>query len=546
MKDVKLVFEDSRIMEIYRGTTVREVLKEINDDSIIALRVNGELVDADYEINEDAYVKYILASDKIGQKIYIKGLQYVYILAVKELFGSKAVVNIKHALDKAIYTEIQIKKDVNRDVVLNIKKKMKEICNRDIPFRRVNVDKEDAYEYVSSLEEEEKVLNYTYMTNDTVTLYELDNEYNYFYYVMPPSTGLLKRFDLSYVSPNGIALSYPQDNIIPKFSSIPKVLDAFKEYDKKLTGIGVKFAGDLNKMIVEGKISDFIQQNEILYNQNLIDIANKVVNNKNIKSIFISGPSSSGKTTTSKKIAMCLHAMGKEVLVISTDDYFLEREDTPKKPDGTYEFESVDALDVKLFNTQMKALLDGKAIVMPTFNFITGKKEYKKPPIKLEKNQILVVEGLHAISEKLNHSIPKKNKLRLYISPFTPIRLDRHNHISTTDVRLLRRLVRDYRTRGYSAEQTLTNWASMRDSEGKYVYPHQREADIVINTALAYEIGVLRTYAEPLLYSIDKGSANYEEAIRILNFLKGFLNIPSEYVPNVSVLREFVGNSYYE
>jgi len=546
VKDVKLVFEDSRIMEIYRGTTVREVLKDLNDDSIIALRINGELVDADYEINEDAYVKFILSSDKIGQKIYIKGLQYVYILAVKELYGSKAIVNIKHALDKAIYTEIQIKRDVNRDVVSNIKKKMKEICNRDIPFRRVNVDREDAYEYVSSLDEYEKALNYTYMTNDTVTLYELDNEYNYFYYVMPPSTSLLKRFDLSYVAPNGIALSYPQDNIIPKFSSIPKVLEAFKEYDKNLSNIGIKYAGDLNKMIVEGKISDFIQQNEMLYNQNLTDIAHKVVNNRNLKAIFISGPSSSGKTTTSKKIGMCLRAMGKDVLVVSTDDYFLEREDTPKKEDGTYEFECVEALDIKLFNTQMKALLDGKAVNMPTFNFITGKKEYKRAPVKLEKNQVLIVEGLHAISEKLNHSIPKKNKLRLYISPFTPIRLDRHNHISTTDVRLLRRLVRDYRTRGYSAEQTLTNWASMRSSEGKFVYPHQREADMVINTALAYEIGVLKTYAEPLLYTIDKSSTNYEEAIRILKFLKGFINIPSEYVPNVSVLREFVGNSYYE
>ena len=546
MKDVKLVFEDSRIMEVYRGTTVREVLNEINDDSIIALRINGELVDADYEIMEDAYVKYILSSDKIGQKIYIKGLQYVYILAVKELYGSKAIINIKHALDKAIYTEIQIKRDVNRDVVLNIKKKMKEICNRDIPFRKVSVNREDAYEYVSSIEETEKVLNYTYMTSDTVTLYELDNEYNYFYYVMPPSTRLLKRFDLSYVAPNGIALSYPIDNNIPKFQSIPKVLEAFKEYDKKLSGIGVKYAGDLNKMIVEGTISDFIQANEILYNQNLENIALKVVNNKNIKSIFISGPSSSGKTTTSKKLAMYLRSMGKEAVVISTDDYFLEREQTPKKEDGTYEFECVEALDIKLFNTQIKALLDGKAVKMPTFNFLTGKKEYKTPPVKLEKNQVLVVEGLHAISEKLNHAIPKKNKLRLYISPFTPIRLDRHNHMSTTDVRLLRRLVRDYRTRGYTAEATLTNWASMRGSEGKYVYPHQREADMIVNTALAYEIGVLKTYAEPLLYSIDKGSANYEEAIRILKFLKGFLNIPSEYVPNVSVLREFIGNSYFE
>ncbi len=545
-RDVKLLFEDSKEMEIFRGTTVRDVLKQIGDDSIIALRINGEIVDADYEINDDAYVKYIYTSDKIGQKIYVKGLQYVYILAVKELFGDRTVVNIKHALDKAIYTEIQIKKELNNDTVLNIKKKMKEICNKDISFRKVNVDREDACDYVESLGENEKVLNYTYMTNDNVTLYELDSEYNYFYYVMPPSTGLLKRFDLSYVAPNGIAISYPIDNIIPKFSSIPKVLEAFKKYDKELSGMGVRFAGDLNKMIVEGTISDFIQANEILYGQNLLNVATKVANSRTIKSIFISGPSSSGKTTTSKKLSMYLKTLGVDTLVISTDDYFLEREQTPKKEDGTYEFECVEALDIKLFNAQMKALLEGKPIKMPTFNFITGKKEYKTPAIHLEKNQVLIVEGLHAISEKLNHSIPKKNKLRLYISPFTPIRLDRHNHMPTTDVRLLRRLVRDYRTRGYSAEQTLTNWASMRNSESKFVYPHQREADLIINTALAYEIGVLKTYAEPLLYSIDKGSANYEEAIRILNFLKGFLNIPSEYVPNVSVLREFIGNSYFE
>lgn len=546
MKDVKLVFEDSKILEIYRGSTVRDVLKELNDETIIALRVNGEIVDADYEIMEDAYIHYIHVDDKIGQKIYINGLKCVYISAVKELFGNKTVVDIKHALDKALYTEIKIRKEINSDLINNIKNKMKEICDKDIPFRKISVSREDASEYAASLGEYEKVLNYTYMTNDSVTLYELDNDYNYFYYNMPPSTGIIKRFDLSYVAPSGIALSYPIDNTIPKFNSIPQVLDAFKNYEYRLNNLGVRFAGDLNQMIVKGTISDFIQTNEILYNQNLENIADLAATKRSIKAIFISGPSSSGKTTTSKKLAMYLKARGKDTFVMSTDDYFLEREETPKKPDGTYEFECVEALDFKLFNKQIKDLLDGKEIVMPTFNFITGKKEYKKKPVKMEPNQILVVEGLHAISEKLNHSIDKRNKLKLYISPFTPIRLDRHNHISTTDMRLLRRLVRDYRTRGYSAEATLTNWASMRDSESTFVYPHQREADIVINTSLAYEIGVLRTYAEPLLYSIEKNSANYEEAIRILNFLKGFLNIPSEYVPNVSVLREFIGNSYYE
>ena len=275
-------------------------------------------------------------------------------------------------------------------------------------------------------------------------------------------------------------------------------------------------------------------------------IANKVVENRNIKAIFISGPSSSGKTTTSKKLALYLKANGIDSLVLSTDDYFVERVDSPRKADGSYEYECIEALDTKLFNMQLKSLLAGKEVVVPTYNFITGEKEYKRKPTMLKENQVLIIEGLHAISEQMNSSIEKKNKLKIYISPFTPIGLDRHNHISTTDLRLLRRMVRDYKTRGYSAQHTLDSWIGMRDSEEMYVYPHQMEADVILNTSLAYEIGVLRTYAEPLLYSISKVSPNYEEAIRILNFLKCFVSIPSEYVPHTSVLREFIGNSYFE
>lgn len=545
-KDFKLVFEDSKILEVYRGTTVRDILRELNDNQIIALRVNGSAVNADFEITEDSFINYITISERTGQKIYTKGLEYVYITAVKDLYGSSAVVRVKHSIDKALYTEIEMKRQVDNNVVSAIKRKMKEICDKDIPFKHINVSRKDAYEYVKSFNETEKMLNYTYMTNDSVSMFELEDEYNYFFYLMPPSTGLLKRFDLTYVSPNGVVLSYPIDNVLPKYVPSPKVLDAFKTYEAKLNNIGVKYAGDLNKIITEGKISDFIQTNEILYDMNMENIASSVVNNKNIKAIFISGPSSSGKTTSSKKLAMYLKSMGKDSLVLSTDDYFLERKDSPKKADGSYEFEIVDALDIKLFASHLKKLLNGEEVVIPTYNFITGEKEYKRKPIGLKDNQVLVIEGLHAISEKLNGVIPKKNKLKLYISPFTPIGLDRHNHISTTDVRLLRRMVRDYQHRGYSAEATLNNWMGMRYSEEHYVYPYQREADVIINTSLAYEIGVLRTYAEPLLYSVSKESPNYEEAIRILNFLKGFLNIPSDTVPSVSVLREFIGDSYFE
>ena len=545
-KDIKLIFEDGNEMNVFYGTTVREVLKEIKDENIIALRINGAAVSADYEIIEDGFVNYVNINDKIGQKIYINGLKYVYLLAVKEIFGEKAVVNIKHSLDKGIYTEIITRKKFDKGIISTIKKKMKEICDRDLLFKSVNVSRDDAYDYVMELGEEEKALNYLFMTNDSVTMYELDDDYNYFYYIMPASTKILNRFDLAFLEPNGIVLCYPIDNEVPKYNPTPKVLEAFKNYEKKISAMGVRYAGELNKIIVDGKINDFIQANEILYNQNLEDIADMVAKNKHIRSIFISGPSSSGKTTTSKKLELYLKSKGFKTMVLSTDDYFKERVDSPRKEDGSYEYEIVYALDIELFNKHLKKLLNGEEVVIPTFNFITGEKEYKRRPVSLCKDQILIVEGLHAINERMNSAIDKKNKLKLYISPFTPLALDRHNHISTTDIRLLRRMVRDYNHRGYSGEETLTNWMGMRNSEKNYVYPYQREADIIINTSLSYEIGVLRTYAEPLLYSISKESEFYEEAIRILKFLRGFINIPSENVPSTSVLREFIGNSYFE
>lgn len=545
-KEIKLIFEDSNIINVKSGTTVKEILDMLNNDQVIALRINGKIVSSETELTTDSYVNYITIASRIGRKIYMKGLTYVYLLAVKELYEDRAIVYIKHSLDKSLYTEIKMKRQVDHSVVAQIKKKMKEIIKRDIPFRNISVDRNDAIEYSKSVEEDEKVLNYTYMTKDSVTMCELGDMYNYFYYIMPASTKILKRFDLTYVSPYGVAISYPIDNVVPKFNPTPKVLEAFKKYEKKLSTLGVHYAGDINKIVCDGNISDYIQKNEILYDENIREVAEKVSKDKNIKAIYISGPSSSGKTTTSKKLALYLNAKGYDTLVISTDDYFVERKDTPRKSDGSYEYEIVEALDIKLFNNHIKSLLNGDEIIKPTYNFITGEKEYKGKPISLKENQILIVEGLHAINERLSSSIDKKNKLKVYISPFTPVGLDRHNHISTTDLRLLRRMVRDYKHRGYSATDTLEAWKGMRSSEEEYVYPYQREADMVINTSLSYEIGVLRTYAEPLLYSIDKNNDCYEETIRILKFLDGFLAIPSEYVPYTSVLREFIGNSYFE
>ena len=545
-KDIKLILEDGQVFETERGVTVAEVLEKINDITVVGIRVNGRAVPTNFEIMTDAVLKYLYINDRVGRKIYIKGLQFMYLLAVYELYGNCSCVKVKHSLDKALYTELELKRPVTRQMVREIKNKMRELSTKNLPIKKISSSRDDTLDYFEKLGENEKVLNYTYMTSDYVSLYELGDIYNYFYYLMPVSTGILNRFDLTYIEPNGIVLSYPINNEVPKYNPTPKVLESFRNYENRLSRLNICYASDINKIVTEGKIKDYIQTNELMYEESIDEIATKIEKNRKIKAIFMSGPSSSGKTTSSRKLSLCLKAKGIDTMIISTDDYFLERIDSPKDEEGHYDFERVDALDYKMFSSHIRKLLKGDEVIIPVYNFITGEKEFKRKPIRLGNNQILIIEGLHAVSEKLSGSIKKQNKLTIYLSPFTPISLDRHNHISTTDVRLLRRMVRDFNHRGYSAEATLTNWLRMRGSEERNVYPYQRETDVILNTSLSYEIGVLRTYAEPLLYSINTDSPVYEEAIMMLNFLKGFINIPSEDIPSTSILREFIGNSYFE
>lgn len=543
---IKLILEDGNILKVDIGTKAKDVLKEINDKNVIGIRINGKAVPSNYEISNDALVQNITISSRIGRKIYIKGLEFVYLLAVQELYGDYTKVSIKHSLDKAIYTELNLAKGIDGNDVAAIKKQMKKIIDKDYEINKISASREDIIEYVNKLGEYEKALNYKYMTSDIVSIYELKDLYNYFYYIMPASTGIVKKFNLTYIPPKGIVLSYPINGELPKYKSTEKVLSAFQNYQNKLSKLNVNYGSDINKLVIENKIKDFIQIDEMIYRQGIEDIANQIASSKKIKVIFMSGPSSSGKTTSSKRLSLSLKAKGINTVVLSTDDYYVDREESPKDENGEYDFEVVEAIDYKLFGKDLNKLLKGEEVTIPTYNFLTGKREYKNSPIKLNKNEVIIVEGLHAINSKISGSVDNKNKLNIYLSPFVPISIDRHNHISTTDLRLLRRIVRDFNTRGYSGEQTLTRWQKMRKSEEKNIYPYQREADIILNTSLSYEIGVLKTYAEPLLYSIESDSENYEEAVRILNFLKGFLNIPSEYVPNTSILREFIGNSYFE
>ena len=376
------------------------------------------------------------------------------------------------------------------------------------------------------------------MTGEMLTLYSMLDYYNYFYTKMPYSTKILTSFDLTLTTDKGVMLEYPStfDMKIPEYTHMPQVLNVFDNYAVWAEKLGVKYVSEVNNVVINGKIKEFIELNEIKQNNDLLEIANKIQNNINdIKIVLIAGPSSSGKTTTCKKLALYLKSKGLNPFTLSTDDFFKDRKDTPKNEKGEYEYDIPEAIDIDLFNEKLDALLKGEETTLPTYNFLTGEKEYKHPPVSLKNRDLLIVEGIHTLNELLSSKIPRENKLKIYISPFTPLGLDRHNHVSTVDLRLIRRIVRDARTRGYNAVDTLKSWRNVRISEEKYIFPYQKEADIVLNTALIYELGILKTFAVPLLYNVNYKSEYYTEAKRIINFLKIFLNIPESKMIRIAI-----------
>ncbi len=533
---------------LHKDTTLYDLIKRLNKtDDIIACSINNEIVELSYKLKEDTKLKLISIKDRMGAKIYRSGLKFIYITAIKELFGINTDVKLLHSLDKGIYTRIDL--DLTVDIVKDIKAKMEELVSRDLRFEKITTSRKEAIKYFNEVKEKEKSSMYKQMTGDALTLYNLLNYYNYFYTKMPYSTGIIKSFDLTLTKDKGVMLEYPStyDMKIPPYTHMDQVLNVFKEYGKWADTLGVKYVSDVNNVVIEGKIKEFIELNEIKQNNDLLKIASEIEKNlNNIKLVLIAGPSSSGKTTTSKKLSLYLKSKGINPFVLSTDDFFKNRIDTPKNENGEYEYDIPEALDIDLFNEKLTSLIKGEETLLPTYNFLTGEKEYKHAPVSLKNRDLIIVEGIHTLNEMLTSKIDRKNKLKIYISPFTPLDLDRHNHVSTVDLRLIRRLVRDYRTRGYNAEETLKNWRVVRRSEEKYIFPYQKEADIVLNTALIYELGVLKTYAVPILFSVSYHSEYYSEALRIINFLKSFLNISDSMLPETALLREFVGGGYFE
>jgi uridine kinase len=393
----------------------------------------------------------------------------------------------------------------------------------------------------------DKVSLFKYRGNSTVNVYNLDGYYDYYYGYMLPSTGYIKHFDLQKYE-NGFMLILPSKdnpNVLGKFESSPKLFKSMEMASDWGEKLGVDTVSDLNRQIKEGRFNELVLVQEALQERRISEIASEIVARGGVKFVMIAGPSSSGKTSFSHRLSVQLRTHGLMPHPIAVDDYFVDRENTPRQPNGDYNYECIEAIDVKQFNDDMVALLEGKRVELPTFNFVTGKREYKGNFKQLGPDDILVIEGIHGLNDKMSYALPADSKYKIYISALTTLNIDDHNRIPTTDGRLLRRMVRDARTRGATAKRTIQMWPSVRKGETENIFPFQESADAMFNSALIYELAVLKQYAEPLLYSIEKGEPEYFEAVRLLRFLSYFLGVSTENLPNNSIVREFVGGSCF-
>ena len=547
MEKVKVTYLGKSYM-YPKDITLEDISKDFQEnysETIIMAEVNGRPYELNYKVTDDVTVDFFDLTSSTGNRVYESGLIFVLEKACLNMLNSE--IEVKYSIDKGIY--IKTYKKITKEDLDKVSREMKEIVKRDLPIQKNLVNRLEAIEYYKSTKSYDKVNVLKYSVNTNVNLYRLMDIYNYFFSYLPVSTGALKEFKLTYIDQNSFVLRYPNIyylNKIPVYKHHDKLFNEFKKYDEWSEKLGIENVSSLNSRVTKGNVDDIVLLSENIQNNSLFKIAETIYNNKKLKLILLAGPSRSGKTTTSKKLELFLKGFGLNPIAISIDNYFVDRDKTPRLPDGSYDFESLNSINVELFNKNLKDLLDGKEVTLPVYNFITGKSELSDESIKLGEKEILIVEGLHALNEELTYSIDKKNKYKIYLCPLTVLSLDNHNRIRTTDNRLLRRIVRDNRTRGYSASDTLSTWGKVREGEEKYVFPFQDEADVIFNTSLIYELGVLKTYAEPLLYSVEESDPMYKEAVRLLNLLKNILPISNDYIPVDSIVREFIGGGYFK
>ena len=547
---MKITYENKEY-DVEYGVAVGDAFKEQIENhelkNIIAARLNNSIVSLKTPITEDGELEFFDRQDKDGRIIYIRGLLFLMCKAFSEVYP-EALLTVNYQLSNAMFGEVD-NMEVTDEMITKVKAKMQEIIDKDLPITKVMMSQEEAEEFYKK-EATIKGRLQTNIDKEKVSLYYCEDYYNYFFGTMPISTGFAKIYDLVKYR-DGFLVKYPsisEPNVLqPNVDTSLKLVSAMDEYDEinKLMRINTVYR--LNKKIKEPKgEKELILFSEALHEKKIAEIAQKIKDHGNVKMVLIAGPSSSGKTTFAGKLGMSLRVNGIKPVTLSVDNYFVERKDNPKDEHGNYDFECIEALDLDLFNSQLVDLLNGKEVKLPTFNFTTGSKEYRGNTLKLKDDEILIVEGIHCLNDRLTSQIPKENKYKVYISDLTVLNVDYYNRISTTDTRLIRRIVRDYNFRGYSAEHTLKMWYSVNRGEQKNIFPYQEEADVMFNSSIVYELAVLKQYAMPLLEEIPKTSREYSEARRLIVLLKYFETMSSDLIPNNSLLREFIGGSIFE
>ncbi len=543
---------DGQVREYKEGTTLLEISKEFQsnyEEEIILAYVDGKLRELPKLVTKECKISFLTTQDDVGHKTYIRGMSLLMLKAMYQELGRSNIdkIYIEFSLGNAFYCEMEGKVTLTPEILAKVKARMMDMVQRDIPFEKFSMNTDDAIDlfFHHGMYDKQKLFKYRRVSK--ANIYSLDGFQDYYYGYMPASTGILKYFDLDLYEDGFIMIlpykSHPRE--LKAFTPTPKLYYTLKESNDWGKKMGIDTVGALNDEICKGGANNLILVQEAFQEKLIGEIAQKIANQPDKKFVMIAGPSSSGKTTFSHRLSIQLRTFGLTPHPIAVDDYFCNREDTPKDENGNYNYECLEAIDTKQFNQDMTDLLAGKTVELPSYNFKTGKREYKGNYKTLGPDDILVIEGIHGLNDKLSYSLPKESKFKIYISALTQLNIDEHNRIPTTDGRLIRRMVRDARTRGTAAKDTIAMWASVRRGEEKYIFPFQEEADAMFNSAMIYELAVLKQFAEPILFGIPKDVPEYIEAKRLLKFLDYFVGISSEDVPKNSILREFVGGSCF-
>lgn len=540
------------IYEVKEGTTLSDLAKQVQlpqEPIILLAYMDGKLRELFTPMTKDCHVRFVTLKEQAGYMAYKRTAMLMFLKACEDLLGTGATTKIAldYSIGNSIFCDFLEDRVIDEAFARSIQKRMEELAKANLPITKRSLDTDQAAKYFDRIGFKGKKELFQFRRESKMNIYSLDGYDNYFYGYMAPSTGYISAFLVSAYQ-HGVVLQIPKrkqtEEIVP-FTPQPKLFHVMQRSREWTKTMGVDTVGALNDEITHGNINHLILLQEGLQEKLLADIADEIVS-KNKRIILIAGPSSSGKTTFSHRLSIQLQIAGLTPHPVSMDDYFLDRELSPRDENGNYNFETIASLDVDLLTKHINQLLDGEEIDVPSYNFITGKREYHGHKLKIGEKDVLVMEGIHGLNGTLTNEIPEDAKYRIYVSALNQINLDEHNRIPSSDGRLLRRIVRDAMTRGNDARETISRWDSVRKGEEDNIFPYQEEADVMFNSAQIYEIAVLKQYAEPLLFAVPRDCPEYQEAKRLLKFLEYFLNIPSEAIPKTSLLREFIGGSCFE